>query len=568
MRRGPLAFGAVTLAIMSAIVAGSDGRRALTSADVPSAPATPQPSGAAATGPIWRLDVPKAGGPFHARISPDARMVAIESASSRFGVVIYEIQSPVPPSDVARLREIARLDRVANPIQWLPDSSGLLAHEPDGPSSGTGTLSLVDRSGKRWSIPVIGVELNSRPHLSPDGRHAAFWANPPGVLVVALDGSAKYPLAIDNEHHFAGWDSEGNLLYHLMTANALEARSLDGRVVYSISLPDSLRHLGATVPVVSHPQDMRVVSFDNFERHGPYIHTARVLFDRKIHDIPAGLEDLSMMMGDGPWRGRELVMRREADGELMAFDPRAGTTRALGVRLPHDQTRWGMSGDYLAWGRHIVQLSTGRDHEWTVQPPPETIIALDAGRFVLWRDGTTELLDAAAWMAAPQTWTGELPISADQSSVQSGWVRVRDDDGGFTVARPRSWSSYEGSARGAILASGGLLPSVMPDSGEVRVEIKLDIVGPRGPADFLDGLAHHGGKIIERRTVQLAAGTTEFAIIYDNTQYPRPTTSLNWALKSPFLPDRVVWIRAWPLDSGHRAEVEAVVETLAFVAPR
>ncbi|HET9808750.1 MAG TPA: hypothetical protein VFQ66_03585, partial [Candidatus Limnocylindria bacterium] len=196
------------------------------------------------------------------------------------------------------------------------------------------------------------------------------------------------------------------------------------------------------------------------------------------------------------------------------------------------------------------------------------ITALGSGRFVLWRDGTTELLDAAAWMSAPQSWTGELPISADQSSVPSGWVRVHDDDGGFTVARPHSWSSYEGSARGAVLASGGLLPTVMPGAGEVRVEIKLDIVGPRGPADFLNGLAHHGGKIIERRTVQLSAGTSEFAIVYDNTQYPRPTTSLNWALRSPFLPDRVVWIRAWPLDSGRRAEVEAVVATLEFVAPR
>ena len=572
MKRELLAFGAVTLtvvAIVTIFAAGTDSRRASTpGAEPSSASATLTPSGTAAVSPIWRLDVPKAGGPFNARISPDARMVAIESASSRFGVVIYEIEPPAPPSDLARLREIVRLDRVANPIQWLPDSSGLLAHEPDGPSSGTGTLSLVDRSGKRWSTPVIGVELNSRPHVSPDGRHAAFWANPPSALVVAIDGSAKYSLAGDSEHHFAGWDAEGNLLFHLRTANALEARALDGRVVYSISLTDSLRHLGATVPVVSHPQDMRVVSFDNFERHGPYIHTARVLFDRKIHDIPAGLEDLSTMMGDGPWRGRELVMRREADGELMAFDPRAGTTRELGAKLPHDHTIWGMSGGYLAWGRHIVELSTGRDEEWTVQPPPETITALGSGRFVLWRDGTTELLDAAAWMAAPKTWTGELPIASSQSGVPADWVRVRDDDGGFTVARPRSWSSYEGSARGAVLSSSGLLPSVLPGASDVRVEIKLDIVGARGPGDFLEGLAHHGGKVIERRTVQLSAGTTEFAIVYDNTQYPRPTTSLNWALRTPFLPDRVVWIRAWPLDSGRRAEVEAVVATLEFVAPR
>jgi hypothetical protein len=571
VKRGPLAFGAVTLtvvAIMTMFAVGTDSRRASTpGAEPPSASATSTPGGTAAASPVWRLDVPRSGGPFTARLSPDARMVAIESTSSRFGVVMYEIQPPAPLSDVAHLREVVRLDRVANPGQWLPDSSGLLVYEPDGPSSLTGTLSLVSTSGKRWSIATTQVDVFAA-RFSPDGRFAAFRVNSPGTFVVALDGSATYPIERDDTQYFAGWEPEGNLLFHLTTADVLEARAPDGRVIYSVPLPIDLRHLRANVPVAPQPRDMHVLSFGSSERHGPHIHTARVLFDRKIHDIPAGLEDLSTMMGDGPWRGRELVMRREADGELMAFDPRAGTTRAIGVTLPHDQTRWGMSGDYLAWGRHIVQLSTGRDHEWSAQPPPETIIALDSGRFVLWRDGTTELLDAAAWMAAPQSWSGELPRTSDQTGMASGWVRVRDDDGGFTVARPGSWSSYEGRARGAVLASDGLLPSAMPGAGEVRIEIRLDILGPRGPGDFLDGLAHHGGKVIERRTIQLSAGTTEFAIIYDNTQYPRPTTSLNWALKSPFLPDRVVWIRAWPLDSGRRAEVEAVVATLEFVAPR
>ena len=569
MKREPLALAAITLTvagIVAIVAAGTDRRQPSTSgAEFPSVTATPAPT--AAAGPVWRLDVPASGGPFNARLSPDARLVAIESASSRFGVAIHEIQPPAPPSDVAHLREIVRLDRVANPGQWLPDSSGLLVFEPDGPSALTGTLSLADTSGKRWSIATPGLDVFAA-RFSSDARFAAFWTNAGGTLVVALDGTATYPITVDENQHFAGWDTEGNLLFHLTAANVLEARRLDARVVYSVPLPDELRQLSAIATSFWHPRDMQVLSFDKSERYGPYVHAARVLFDRKIHDIPAGLEDLSPLMGDGPWRGRELVMRREVDGELMAFDPRAGTTRALGVTLPSDQTRWGMSGDYLAWGRHIVELSTGRDQEWTVEPGPESVIPLGSGRFVLWRDGTTELLDAAAWMAAPQSWSGELPRTSDQTGVAPGWVRVRDDDGGFTVARPGSWSSYEGRARGAVLASDGLLPSAMPGAGGVRVEIRLDIVGPRGPGDFLDGLAHHGGKVIERRTVQLPAGTSEFAIVYDNTQYPSPATSLNWALRSPFLPERVVWIRAWPLDSGRRAEVEAIVATLQFVAPR
>lgn len=567
MKRAPLALAAAALAVVAVALSDSP-RTSAPSTQTQAVSATPPPNASASASPIWRLDVPKTGGPFAARVSPDARLVAVENTTTRFGVVIYEIEAPTRPSDVAHLREVVRLDHVANPVQWLPDSSGLFAYEPDGPSSGTGILSLVDRSGKRWSIAVSGVDASSRPRVSPDGRHAALWANPPGVLVVALDGTATYQLAGDDEQHFAGWDSEGNLLFHLMTANAVEARALDGRVAYTVPLSEDLRHLGATIPSVPQPRDMQLLSFDTFARHAPHVHTARVFFDRKLHEIPAGLEDLRLSIGDGPWRGRELTVRREADAELMAFDPRTGVTRSLGVKLPHDQTIWGISGDYLAWGRHIVQLSTGRDQEWTVQPPPETVIALGFGRFVLWRDGTTELLDAAAWMAAPQTWTGELPMTSDQGGLPADWVRVHDDDGGFTVARPRSWSSYEGRARGAVLSSGGILPSALPPAGEVRVEIKLDIVGPRGPADFLDGLAHHGGAFIERRTVQLAAGTAEFAIVYDNTAYPKPTTSLNWALRSPFLTDRVVWIRAWPLDSGRRAEVEAVVASLEFVAPR
>jgi hypothetical protein len=576
--RGRVAFAVVALAITAAAVSSTESRRATApgvatpvagASPIPSGHAAPTPSGTVASSPLWRIDVPNVGGPFSSRLSPDARLVAVASVGQRTGVVIHDIRPPVAPSDVATLRELVRLDRAVYPVEWLPDSSGVLAYEPDLPSSRTGVLSLVGASGKRWSIATIDLAGTHGVRFSPDGRFAALWTNiRGGTLVVALDGTARYPFPADDTQHFAGWDTDGNLLFHLKTAHTLEARTIDSRVVYSIPLPEDLRELGATVPTFAQPRDVQVVSFDRGGCCQSSYHTARVLFDRKVHAFPAGLEDFRLTVGDGPWRGRELTMRREADAELIAFDPRSGATRMLGAKLPHGHSIYGISGDYFAWGRHIVELSTGRDREWTVQPPPESIIPLGSGRFVLWRDGTTELLDAAAWFAAPQLWSGELPLVADQSAIPPDWVRVHDDDGGFTLARPRAWSSYEGAARGAVLTSGGLLPSAMPGGPDVRVEIRVDISGPRGPSDFVDGMAHHGGRILERRTVQLPAGTAEFALVEEGTAYPTRTTSLNWTLRSPFLPERVVWIRAWPLDSGRRAEVEAVVATLRFVQPR
>lgn len=560
---------AVTFAIAAVVAAGStDGlRNAAPAAASPEPSPTPAPGGGAVS-PLLRLDVPKVGGPFTARLSPDARLVAVEAVGARTGVTMYEIRPPVPPSELATLRELVRLDQAAYPVQWLRDSSGFLVYEPDAPSSPTGVLSLVGTSGKRWSIPTPALGAVHEAQFSPDGRYVAMWTNQRQVLIVALNGAPTYLLGGEPTEHFAGWDGEANLLFHDMTASVLEARRLDGHVVYTVPVPDELRELSANLPTFPQPSDVQLLWFDAAGCCRSSVHAARVFFDRKLHEIPAGLEDLRLSLGEGPWRGRELTMRRKVDEQLMAFDPRSGMTRSLGVKLPYGHSIWGISGDYLAAGRHIVQLSTGIDLEWTVEPGPESIIPLAAGRFVLWRDGTTELLDAGAWFAAPQVWTGELPVASDQSRVPPGWVRVRDDDGGFTLVRPRSWSSYEGRARGAVLASGGLLPSATPGRGDVRVEIRVDISGPRGPADFLDGLAHHGGRVIERRSVQLSGESAEFAIIHESVAWPSPTTSLNWALRSPFLPDRVVWIRAWPLDSGRRAEVEAVIATLELVAPR
>ena len=574
MKRAPLALAAATIALAAVSVVLPDGLRSSTqtraSATLPPAErAAATPSASALVRPIWRLDVPNSRGPFVARVSPDARLVAVESGRGT-GIVVYEIQPPVAPSDVAVLKELMRLDRASGGVQWVPDSSVFLAYEPDGPSAPTGTLSLYAASSKRWSIATTGMVWRCAfcsARFSPDGRYIAFWMNPRGALVVALDGTATYPIAGGDEQ-FAGWDAEGNLLFHVMTANAFEARGLDSRIAYTVPLPEDLRGFGGSVAAASQPPDTQLLSFDRGGCCSPSYHAARLLFDRKIHEIPAGFEDLRPSIGDGPWRGRDLIIRRSVDSELVTFDPRTGALRPLGVRLSDGEAIWGISGDYVALGRRIVELSTGREIPLSATMPQEVITALGSGRFVLWRDGPMRLLDAAAWMATPQDLTDALMATPDQAGVQPGWVRVRDDDGGFIIALPTSWHAYDGMARGAVLSSEVLVLASTPSAGEMRIDIRLDIEGPRGPSDFLEGLGHHGGGIIERRTVKLAGASAEFATVYDNTMYPRPGTTLNWALRSPFFPERIVWIRAWPLESGRRAEVEAVVATLEFVAPR
>lgn len=572
MKRAPLALAAVTIALAAASLAVPDGLRDSTETR---ASATPAPADSAAGNPsastfvrpVWRLDVPKGGGPYTAHVSPDARMVAVETGARSGGAVLYEIQPPVATSDVAKLREIVRLDGAASPVLWLPDSSGLLAYEPDGPSSPSGTLSLVGASGKRWSIRESAVSTLSGARFSPDGRQVAVWANPGGVLVVALDGTASQKFAGDNDQSFLGWDSEGNALFRLTTTNTLEARAVDQRVAYTLALPETLRYLYGAVVGVAQPSGLALLWFEN-GCCAPRQHIPLVLFDRALHEIPAEFEDVPITIGDGPWRGSDLIVKRKADGALVAFDARSGATRTLGVKLSGTESIWGMSGDYFALGRRIVELSTGREIPLSTTMPSEVVMALGSGRFVLWRDGTTQLLDAAAWMATPQDLTDALVATPDQVGVQQGWVRVRDEDGGFTIALPTSWHAYDGMARGAVLASEMLVPANTPSAGEMRIEIRLDIEGLRGPSDFLEGLAHHGGVVTERRTVKLASGSAEFATVYDNTLYPRPATTMNWALRSPFFPERIVWIRAWPLDSGRRAEAEAIVATLQFVAPR
>src|SRR6185312_12210960 len=110
------------------------------------------------------------------------------------------------------------------------------------------------------------------------------WANPPGVVLVALDGSATYPIPSDETQSFAGWDTEGNLLFHVLAPNVLEARTLDARVVYAVPLTEDLRDQLAIVQSFPQPRDMQVLSFYSGGCCRPSRHAVRMFFDRKIHE--------------------------------------------------------------------------------------------------------------------------------------------------------------------------------------------------------------------------------------------------------------------------------------------
>src|SRR5437867_8089413 len=106
MKRAPLALAAATIALAAVSVALPDGLRATTQTRPSATPAPAESAAATPTAstfvrPIWRLDIPKGGGPFAARVSPDARMVALETGARNGGAVLYEIRPPVAPSDVA-----------------------------------------------------------------------------------------------------------------------------------------------------------------------------------------------------------------------------------------------------------------------------------------------------------------------------------------------------------------------------------------------------------------------------------------------------------------------------------
>ena len=76
-------------------------------------------------------------------------------------------------------------------------------------------------------------------------------------------------------------------------------------------------------------------------------------------------------------------------------------------------------------------------------------------------------------------------------------------------------------------------------------------------------------KILERSETTLGGQPAKFFSVYQNQPGPfsELEPNLYWLVSSPFLPDRVLVIRAVPAASPRRSEVEQIVSTLQFFRP-
>jgi hypothetical protein len=181
--------------------------------------------------------------------------------------------------------------------------------------------------------------------------------------------------------------------------------------------------------------------------------------------------------------------------------------------------------------------------------------------------------------AAPAAPSPTATAGHPSGSPSANAVRLTDDSTGVSIDMPRGWyheemrrpairfiRSYDASLSG---------DAVIPPSGGVMV--RVEVLQDMGMADLEAFASRHVWiatclpcrRIVERG--QLAIGG-EDALFFSVWQSQPPLfsdlePSLFWLIRSPFLTDRVVVVRATPGASPLRAQVEQMVATIQFYKP-
>jgi hypothetical protein len=191
--------------------------------------------------------------------------------------------------------------------------------------------------------------------------------------------------------------------------------------------------------------------------------------------------------------------------------------------------------------------------------------------------------EATSGVLAPgkQTTTPALTTGRPTGSAAPGSVRVVDDGGGWSIDIPSSWFNKSPALPWPSREIRSFDPKDMdasgniPPAGEVLVRIEMQPNTERMDLEtFADRRVWTATcaacrKILERTETTLGGQPAEFFSVYQNQPagFAELEPNLYWLVRSPFLTERVLVIRAIPAASPRRSEVEHIVSTLQFFRP-
>lgn len=193
----------------------------------------------------------------------------------------------------------------------------------------------------------------------------------------------------------------------------------------------------------------------------------------------------------------------------------------------------------------------------------------------------TEETQSGALARGKPTATPAPTIGRPIGAVAPDSVRVVDDRGGWSIDMPSGWFdkapalSWPGREIRSFDPRGMDASGNIPPSGEVLVRVEMQ---PNAEHLDLQTFADRRvwtatcaacRKILERAEVTLGGQPAEFFSVYQNQPagFAELEPNLYWLVRSPFLAERVLVIRAIPAASPRRSEVERIVSTLQFFRP-